>query len=365
MKHPLYLLLILFAGLSIRAIAQNSDPVSLIILNNGDSLFNKEILKDVKYTNSDFITYRDNGGNSVKLSATEIKACFFKEKLYYSENIKDENKKLLITYIVGGPVSLGCSYSPGGKRELYLKKGDEVVQLSKYRENPEAFLQTFLEDYASFKIIYSAAVTYNVQSLANMTAAYNSFLFPDQYIFQKYKDEEPLSVRAFASGGLAFSSLSGERMIGPSVAVGADFCLYYPGSVSVHLPFSFYYAHSEASDALARFFSMSFEPYLTSTLDPNGDNRFEIGAGLGILYNMESEVEGDALLADQTSNVDIHRLLPGANFTLLYHINQQLCTQFKTSCFKFRTGSLKPGSPGDTSGKGVLIDAGLTISYYF
>jgi hypothetical protein len=47
MKHPLYLLLILFAGLSIRAIAQNSDPVSLIILNNGDSLFNKEILKDV------------------------------------------------------------------------------------------------------------------------------------------------------------------------------------------------------------------------------------------------------------------------------------------------------------------------------
>jgi hypothetical protein len=285
--------------------------------------------------------------------------------------IKSDNICRLVTYEVGGYVSFGLSYTSNGDMNFYIKKNDEVTSLEKYRYGLKSFFSTYLVDFDQFYSTYKVRLSYDFKTLAEMISAYNAYKYPEKYVFEKAKDKEKGRIGIIASAGMTTTNLSGSYtgdLKGGSFSIGLDRESRYSRRFALHMPLTYNSSTVKSSNTNIHFTSVNFEPYLTFTPISRTKISFEFGAGVGLLYSLNSYLDVSALMesgqADQ-NKVYLNKMNFGPNVSFIVNLTRKLKTQLMFAQYLAKTPNIRVSSSEDTSVKARTNNFRLMISYYF
>jgi hypothetical protein len=368
MKRQLSILSIILALAINYALAQKNTSRNVIIFANGDTLFSPQISGNQILTNQDGIAYTDKQNTKHKLTACQIREYYLNNEYFHSVMIKNENICRLITYEVGGYISFGLSYTANGDMNYYVKKDDEVTSLEKDKYELKAFFSGYLPDFDQFYATYKVKISYDFKTLAEMISAYNAYKFPEKYVFQRVKNKEKGRIGIIASGGLMNTKLSGfyaDKLTGGSFSFGMDIESRYSRYLAIHIPLTYNIASGKGSNVSSHWSTVNFEPYLTFTPIPKKKINFEFGAGVGMLYSMNSYLDCSALTESDQNKVYFNKMNFGPNLSFIVKLSRNLKTQLMFTQYKAKTTNLKMSSIDDTSVKASTNNFRLMISYYF
>lgn len=371
MKKALFIISIIFALTAKYADAQKNLSRNVIIFANGDTLSSPKIVANKALTNQDGIVYIDKQNTRHKSTACQISEYYLNNEYFHSVMIKGDNICRLVTYEVGGYVSFGLSYTPNGDMNFYVKKDDEVTSLEKYRYGLKSFFSTYLVDFDQFYATYKVRLSYDFKTLAEMISAYNTFKYPEKYVFEKAKDKEKGRIGIIASAGITTANLSGsyaDDLKGSSFSFGLDRESRYSRRFALHMPLTYNSSAVKSSTTNIQYTSVNFEPYLTFTPISQKKVSFEIGAGVGLLYSLNSYLNVSSLMesnqADQ-SKVYLNKMNFGPNLSFIVNLTRKLKTQLMFAQYLAKTPNIRMSSSEDTSVKARSNNFRLFISYYF
>jgi hypothetical protein len=350
------------------AVAQKNAARNVIIFANGDTLSSPQILSNKILTNQSEIVFIDKNNTKQKLTACQIREYYLDNEYFHSVMIKSENICRLVTYEVGGYVSFGLSYASNGDMNFYVKKNDEVEALEKHKYNLKSFFSGYLENFDAFYSNYKVKLSYDFKTLAEMISAYNAYKYPEKYVFEEVKNKEKGHIGIIASVGMANTNLSGylqDNLNGVSFSVGLDYESRYSRYFAIHLPVTYNGVSGKASNISIHLSSFNFEPYLTFRPIPSKTINFEFGAGIGIMYSMNSYLDCSQLIESDQNKVMLNKLGVGPNFSFITNLNKKLKAQFIFTQYKAHLPSIKMSSPEDTSAKASINNFRLMISYSF
>jgi hypothetical protein len=366
-KIPIFLSIII-ALIAKYSASQIVFPGNIVILAKGDTIRTPKIFKNKSLTNQDEITFSDYQNQKQQLKASQLKAYFCESGSFYSENIQSEDFSRLIRYEVGGYISFGLSYTSDGDMNFYVKKDEEVTALEKHKYNLKSFFQNYLPDYDQFISKYKTTLSYDFKVLAEMISAYNAYKYPDQYVFENYKNIESARLYAFASGGFLSSNVSGyfdDNLIGGSYGVGIDLESRYSRSLSIHLPISYYRASAKGSDATINISSLNFEPFLAIRGIAQQKTSFEFGVGMGVMYSLNSYINCSSVPGADQGNVNISKISVGPALNVISNINKKLKIQLMFISYKANSQNIQVSSPESTDVKIRLNNVKAMILYRF
>jgi len=368
MKKQLSILSIILALTINYAVAQKNTSRDVIIFANGDTLFSPQISGNKILTNQDGIAYTDKQNIKHKLTACEIREYYFNNEYFHSVLIKSDNICRLITYEVGGFISFGLSYTANGDMNYYVKKDDEVTSLEKDKYELKSFFSGYLPDFDQFYATYKVKISYDFKTLAEMISAYNAYKFPEKYVFEPSKNKEKGRIGIIASAGLMSTNLTGyfeDNLKGGSFSIGFDRESRYSRCFAVHMPLTYNLASVKSSNTSIHWSTINFEPYITLRTIPNKKINFEIGAGVGMLYSLNSYLDVSKLPESDQDKVDFTKLSFGPNLSFIANLDRKLKAQLMFVQYQAKSLSIKQGSPEDTTVKARSNNFRLMISYYF
>ncbi len=282
--------------------------------------------------------------------------------------IKDDNICRLVTYEVGGYISFGLSYTSNGEMNFYVKKDEEVTSLEKYKYELKSFFSGYLPDFDQFYATYKVKLSYDFKTLAEMISAYNAYKFPEMYVFEHVKNKEKGRFGIIVSGGLMSTNLSGyyeDKLTGGSFSFGMDIESRYSRFIAIHIPLTYNISSGKGSNISSHWSTLNVEPYLTFTPILKKKISFELGAGVGMLYSLNSYLDCSALAESDQNKVSFNKMNFGPNLSFIVTLNRKLKTQLMFAQYQAKTSNLKMSSLEDTSVKARTNNFRLMISYYF
>lgn len=368
MKKELLVIIIFLALVIGDTVAQKDTSNDVIILANGDTLFSPQIIKNKALTNQDQILYFDGQKRRQKLNASQVHAYFFNNESFHSELIKSDDLYRLINYEVGGYIGFGLSYTSKGDMNFYVKKNGEVIALEKYKYDLKSFFINYMLDFDQFYAKYKVKISYDFKTLAEMISAYNAFKYPDQYVFEPIMNKDKVNVGVIASGGMMNTNLSGylnARLNGGSFSFGMDLETKYSRYFAIHIPMTYNMASSKATNISIHLSTLNFEPFLTLRTIPKKKINFEIGAGLGMMYSLNSYLDCSSLIESDQEKVKFNKLSFGTNLSVIANLDRKLRVQLMFVQYQTHSASIKKSYLGDTSVKARINNLRLMIFYYF
>jgi hypothetical protein len=291
-------------ALSRVSFAQSSDNLSYIVKTSGDTIRNFRIHKAFKSTNENKVTYFHND-EKYSIPAGSIQSYYHNDAFYTSEFLKNENRHVLISYIVGGPVHFGQSAAPKGGDKFYLKLNDtqEVIGLSEHRNDLLKFLKGFLPDFDAFYSKYNAKILYEYKSLAELFTAYNAFREPGLYVpvRYKYREHSKFGISAsYGKGSLELIDQQSDFKDKHNYSVGLVFRQFYTRNIGLNLSLSYNNALFNGTNEDLHIRDISFDPAICfgTMIRPGFDIALRGGYHLG--YNINSNLsiktgEGEVL----------------------------------------------------------------------
>ena len=285
--------IIFLMAMSQMTCAQSSQNKSVyIITNSDDTIRNCSIRKPHRLTNEDKVTYFYNN-TSHSLPSNSIKSYFDGSQLFFSELLKNKNKHVLISYIIGGPGSFGQSISDKNEIIYYLKRSDtqEVVCLEEHKYSLLSFLHGFLPDFDTFIKTYDAIVVYDYKSIAELISAYNAFKEPNTFVPVKYQFKQEAKFGINASLGLGNLELeNGNRYYinENNYSFGLNYKQLYSRNISLNFSLSFNNTSFIGTIEDLYIKAISFEPNLvfTANIFPRID--IALKGGINLNYNIDS-----------------------------------------------------------------------------
>jgi hypothetical protein len=368
MKKALLIISIIFALTVKYADAQKNLSRNVIIFANGDTLSSPKITGNKALTNQDGIVYIDKQNSRQKLTACQIREYYLDNEYFHSVMLKSDNICRLITYEVGGYVSFGLSYTSNGDMNFYVKKDDEVTSLEKYRYGLKSFFSTYLLDFDQFYTTYKVRLSYDFKTLAEMISAYNAYKFPDKYVFEKAKNKEKGRIGFIASTGMTTTNLTGyfkDDLKGGSFSIGLDRESRYSRCFAVHMPLTYNIASVKSSNTSIHWSTINFEPYITLRTIPTKKINFEIGAGVGMFYSLNSYLDVSKLPESDQDKVDFTKFSAGPNLSVIANLDRKLKAQLMFTQYQVKSSAIKQVSLDDTTVKTYTNNFRLMISYYF
>jgi hypothetical protein len=282
--------------------------------------------------------------------------------------IKDDNICRLVTYEVGGYISFGLSYTSNGEMNFYVKKDDEVTSLENYRYGLKLFFSAYLVDFDQFFAAYKVRLSYDFKTLAEMISAYNAYKYPEKYVFEHVKNKEKGRIGVIASAGMTTTNLSGyytDDLKGGSFSFGLDRESRYSRCFALHMPLTYNVSKVKSSNTSIHWASINFEPYLTYMPISSVNFSFEFGAGIGLLYSLNSYLDGSSIPGSDQNKVTLSKASFGPNFSFITTLNRKLKAQLMFAQYQAKSASIRLGSPDDSKAKALTNNFRLMISYYF
>ncbi|MDO9258038.1 MAG: hypothetical protein Q7U54_21170 [Bacteroidales bacterium] len=368
MKKSLLIISIILALTVKYADAQKNLSRNVIIFANGDTLSSPKIIGSKALTNQDGIVYIDKQNSMQKLTACQVREYYLDNEYFHSETIKNDNICRLVTYEVGGYVSFGLSYTSNGDMNFYVKKNDDVTSLEKYRFDLKSFFSTYLVDFDQFYATYKVRLSYDFKTLAQMISAYNAYKYPEKYVFEHVKNKEKGRIGIIASAGMTTTNLKGfyeDDLKGGSFSIGLDRESRYSRCFAIHMPLTYNVSTVKSSNTSIHWSTVNFEPYISLRTIPKKKINFEIGAGIGILYSLNSYLDGSSIPGSDQDKVTLTKAGFGPNFSFIANLDRKLKAQLMFAQYQAKSASIKVGSPEDTKVKALTNNFRLLISYYF
>jgi len=368
MKRALFIICILLAFTIKHIDAQKNLSQNVIILSTGDTLFSPQIIGNKAKTNQDGIVYVDKKNTRQKLTACQISEYYLDNEYFHSEKIKSDNKCRLVTYEVGGYISFGLSYTSNGDMNFYIKKEEDVTSLEKYKYDLKSFFSGYLENFDQFYAIYKVKISYDFKTLAEMISAYNAYRYPEKYVFEPSKNKEMGRIGLIASAGLMNTNLSGyykDDLKGGSFSIGFDRESRYSRCFAFHMPLTDNIAKVKSSNTSIHWSTINFEHYITLRTIPNKKITFELGAGVGMLYSLNSYLDASTLPESDQDKVYFTKFSFGPNLSLIANLDRKLKAQLMFAKYQSKSESFKQGSPEGSTVKARTNNFRFMISYYF
>lgn len=368
MKKASFIISIILALTLKHADAQKNLSRNVIIFANGDTLKSPQILSNKILTNQSEIVYIDKNNTKQKLTACQIREYYLDNEYFHSVMIKSENICRLVTYEVGGYVSFGLSYTTNGDMNFYIKKNDEVDALEKHKYNLKSFFSGYLENFDAFYSNYKVKLSYDFKTLAEMISAYNAYKFPEKYVFEEVKNKEKGRIGIIASVGMTATNLTGyykDDLKGGSFSIGLDREARYSRCFALHMPLTYYMSTVKSSNTSIHWSSINFEPYISLRTIPKMKINFEIGAGIGILYSLNSYLDASSIPGSDQNKVALTKASFGPNFSFIANLDRKLKAQLMFTHYQAKSASIRLGSPEDTKVKALTNNFRLMISYSF
>ena len=273
--------------------AQSSQNKSeYIVTSSEDTIRNCKIRKSHRLTNEDKVTYFYNN-TSHSLPSNSVKSYFDGSQLFVSELLKDKNKYVLISYIIGGSANLGQPFSKNSEQIYYLKRSDtqEVVCLEEHKYGLLPLLHSFLPDFDTFYKTYDAKVHYDYKSIAELISAYNAFKEPDIFVPVKYKFKQEAKFGINASlgiGNLELDNGNSNYINENNYSFGLNYKQLYSRNISLNFSLSFNNSSFIGTTEDLYIKALSFDPNLgfTANFFPRID--IALKGGINLNYNIDS-----------------------------------------------------------------------------
>lgn len=368
MKKALLVFCIILSLTMRNSFAQKNTNLNVIIFCNGDTLYSPKIMESKIHTNQDEIAYTDKQNTIQKLAACQIKEYYFNNEYFHSVMIKNDSICRLVAFEVGGYVSFGLSYTSDGDMNFYVKKDEEAVSLEKYRFNLDSFFSAYLENFEQFRKSYKVKISYDFKTLAEMISAYNAYKYPENYVFERAENKEKGCFGVTASGGLMNTTLSGykaDNMTGGSLSFGISLESVYSRRFAIYLPLSYNISSGKGTNMSIYLSTLNFEPYLSFRMLPKKKVNFEIGAGIGLLYSINSYLDCSSLPGSDQDKVKLNKMNFGPNISFMANLDRKLKAQLMYVQYQARSFNLMESSVEDTSVKASSNNFRLMLSYCF
>ncbi|MCK4663976.1 MAG: hypothetical protein KAT68_14000 [Bacteroidales bacterium] len=347
----------------------NSQPY--IITYTKDTIRNITILRKVKLTNENQVTYKNYSNKINTLNAEEIYSYSDTINYYLSTLIKPENKYKLISYFLGGPLNIGKSMKNNGKNVYWLRKklDSSAVCLDEHKFNLPEFLTEYLPDYQSFTKIYKKKIYYTYKSLGEFVSAYNEFKSPEIYRFTKFKNIEVIEKGLFTSYNiLTFKYDNYEYNFNQSTSCSLGFFLKNNFTNNMFLNYLTILSYSKiiSDEENINLYNLCFEPSFFFKVNLKGSSNLNFGTGLFIIYNFNSYVDNKIVKPNEFTTIGIKNLgLVGYSLSCQYENRSRFILSINYIQHNIQTDNFSQSSIVNTSKNGKLRGLRFGIGYKF
>ncbi|WP_205503290.1 hypothetical protein [Rufibacter psychrotolerans] len=262
-------------------------------------------------------------------------------RFFKTYHVTEGAGKKLIEVVVHGPVSLGQSISEKGEPVYYVtKEGEEFTSLQPHQYQLSAFFAGYLPDYNEFVTSTQKRPFYEFKSLAEFVSAYNTYKHPDKYVAERYKSPEQVGVFAFGSvnaSSLSFKNESKEFSTAATLSVGAILHYKYHRKLFLVTPVLYQRASFSSQANEVQLYHLLVEPHFVYRFYINEPVTFSIGPGLGLSYDLNSQVR--PLQAEESikDKVDFEKVGVGYNLNASLDYKARYMLGISFSSYKIRT----------------------------
>lgn len=367
MKKFLFLALA-FVVLKIPVIAQFSEysMAHSIILRNNDTLFDVRLFQDKKLTNENQLTKDNFTGPGTTIKTEDIQTVVFNSGNYNSIKVEPGNEyKLMKTQVIGYLV-FAESFSLKKEKNYYFQIEGKGYDISSYADDLDGFLDNVLPKYTEFRQSYSKKVLIDYKSLAEMASAYNTFMFPDKYVFVKYKNEKKFSIGAMAGGSInqmQVDTYEPESLYGGYLGIMMENMLSPKASIFLAPYFSYQTGTNAVSDVKLGALNLDIIP--TITLYQKRSLKLQTGPGLGLRYYVSSNMKQANPPEFEKSEFGFQSFGYSVDLHVIVKLNEKHTTYIKGGKAWLQTQQISTMVISDNRRKGSYTGVSIGYSYTF
>lgn len=364
----LFLLSFTLVLLKFQLVAQYSEYslAHKIILTNNDTLIDVRLFQDKKLTNENQLTKDNFTGPGTIIKAEDIRSVIFNSGKYNSILIEPGNEyKLAKTQVIGYLV-FAESFSLKTEKNYYYSIEGKSYAIADFANDLEGFLENTLPKFSDFRETYSKKVFNDYKSLAELASAYNTFMFPEKYVFVNYKNKRKFSPGVFIGGSfnhLQIDSYDSESLQGGSLGLLLESRLNPRMSLYLAPYFSYQTGSNVVSDV--KLSALNLDVFPAFTLFQKGIVKLQTGPGFGLRYYVSGTMKQENHPEFEKSEFGFRGVGYSLDAHLLVKLSNKHCAYIKGGKAWLRTDQISTMAITDIRRKGSYTGVSIGYSYTF